>query len=368
MNVFNCSTNIVGGAVQNAVNFIKEIVDNGCVDDWYFILSNEVYLQVKDIININFSVFESPARNFRIRNDIFKLVEDISPRLVYTSAGPAYIDFKCIHIMGCSNPYVLGATKRAIKLLGGKRARLKRYLLTLYQRFYIRKADYWIVQTVNSVEGLRSLGCDVKRISVVNNALASSFYDLAPLSIERESSKRNVLIPSAYYNHKDLDRVPIICSEYFKRFGRDITFTFTMNDSDFDNIIKIAKVEGTVENIKNIGPFKHSEALSIYQRYDLIFQPSVLEVFSTTYLEAIAIFKPLVVPRLNFAIDICGDYASYYNVDDVADCAAVINSSLVDFNFTSKDVFRTRILKKYGTQRERFNKMINLINEIKSNV
>lgn len=368
MNVFNCSTNIVGGAVQNSVNFVKELVANEIVDDWYFILSHEVHQQVKDILSKNYSVFESPARNFRARKNIFKLVDSISPDLVYTSAGPAYIDFKCLHIMGCSNPYILGATKRAIELLGGRRARVKRYLLTFYQRFYIRKADYWIVQTDSSVNGLTNLGCEFNRISVIHNALASSFFDFIPLNIDGRSSKSKVLIPSAYYKHKDLDRVPAICLEYLKRYGDDITFTFTISDSDFSNIIGKAKLNGTARHMKNIGPFMHSEALSIYQCYDLILQPSVLEVFSTTYLEAMAVGKPLVVPKLSFSVDICGQYANYYDVNDIANCADIIHDSLVNFGLLSKDSIRGNILNKYGTQADRFHKIIDLINEIKYNV
>ena len=41
--VFNCSTNIVGGAVQNSVNFIKNIRDSANLEYWHFILSYPVY-------------------------------------------------------------------------------------------------------------------------------------------------------------------------------------------------------------------------------------------------------------------------------------------------------------------------------------
>ena len=62
--IFNCSTNNIGGAIQNSVNFIKNIFDNNSQSEWFFILSREFYLQVSDIIIEDYEIFYSPAKSF----------------------------------------------------------------------------------------------------------------------------------------------------------------------------------------------------------------------------------------------------------------------------------------------------------------
>lgn len=146
--VFNCSTNVVGGGIQNSVNFIKQVLNHDFGMAWFFILSPQVHEQVKELVKEGcFHVAQkSPASSLSSRKKIRTIVENISPLLVYTSAGPAYISFPCHHIMGCSNPYILGASDYAYHLYGGMFEQLNRRLKTVYQRMYIKKADAWIVQ------------------------------------------------------------------------------------------------------------------------------------------------------------------------------------------------------------------------------
>src|SRR5690554_3487277 len=134
--LFNCSTNIVGGGVKNSAIFIKNALEDSSVS-WYFAISKPVFSELEDelVSCEKFSVFErSPARCSESRRKILSLEKDLSPDVVYTMAGPAYVSFKSYHVMGISNPYLSHVSfLEYFKFLSYSGA-LRRYFLTLYQR------------------------------------------------------------------------------------------------------------------------------------------------------------------------------------------------------------------------------------------
>ncbi|PML40666.1 hypothetical protein BCS99_04700 [Vibrio breoganii] len=366
--LLNCTTNNVGGAVQNSVNFIKHLHQNGLENDWYFFLSKEVYIQVENLLLDSYEVIDSPAKNFKARRFIRTRQKDLKPTLVYTTAGPAYVDFDCLHIMGCSNPYILGANSLSKKYLRSHFERIGRELHTLYQRFHIRKADKWLVQTEDSLNQLASLGIKKRDCSIIYNSISSDFkksYEQSNKAstdtIDLDSVVR-ILVPSAYYKHKNLEIVPFVLGELTKR-GVKAIITLTTSDSEsIRNIYQQAKLLGVENRIVNIGPFEHSEAVTIYESHDLILQPSLLEVFSTSYIEAMALLKPLVVPDLNFSRGICENYPVYYQAGNAISCADSILSALRKQN--NKEL-AGRLLSIYGDQESRFQNIMNVINDYK---
>lgn len=372
--IFNCSTNNSGGAIQNAVNFIK--VSEEIYKDThliYYILSAAVYEQVKNLLNQSrFIVVNiSPARSLKARKKIKKFTDRINPDIIYTSAGPAYVDFQQLHIMGCSNPYVLGAPKEALKYLGGFLKIFKRYLHTLYQKFYIKKADFWIVQTENSKKQLCKL-VDNKRIFVVSNSISQYFmkasrdtgnYNDVKLESQK-SSLVKILIPSAYYKHKALEKVPAIIADVKSKIDIDIQVTFTINDESWPIIQKQAKIAGVEELVMNHGAYRADEAVDLFLEHDVILQPSVLEVFSTSYIEAIALKKPLVVPLLDFAEGICENYAYYYNPNDLKSYTKAIIEAIFMSEFGNKVRRSEEILSKYGSQVDRVKKIIGVLESV----
>src|SRR5690606_11929984 len=104
---FNCSTNIAGGGVQNAANFIWHAIQDHRFD-WIFAISPQVkeVLSKWNSIPDKATIFESPARNASARNALRSFALENNVNLVYTMAGPAYIRFHSPHVLGVSNPYV----------------------------------------------------------------------------------------------------------------------------------------------------------------------------------------------------------------------------------------------------------------------
>lgn len=371
--VFNCSTNVVGGGIQNSVNFINQIFTNGGFGlKWYFLLSPQVYAQVKDLmIEGEFYVaHKSPASSLVTRKEILHLIKDLSPNVIYTSAGPAYIDFPGLHIMGCSNPYILGAPKYAYKLYGNVTGRIKRRLKTIYQQQQIKKANVWIAQTEASEKSLRKVVGQSAPVYVIYNSVSADFLNnLTAMDMVKDSfhecsvgTCKKILVPTSYYQHKDLEKVPEAISLFMKKYGKMVEVTFTIQSpSDYEGILRIAKKFNVENYFRNIGAYAHKDALEIYKQYDVILQPSALEVFSTSYIESMATLKPLVVPSFDFAKSICRDYAHYYFSENMISYADALNAAIQDDNLEVRYEKAINIVLKYGSQESRVNKIISLI-------
>lgn len=366
--IFNCSTNIVGGAVQNSVNFIKEIYRNEDQGKWFFILSEEVFMQVSGFIcDDKCAVFKSPAKSFLSRFKIKRLVKKMKPELVYTSAGPTYIKFDSFHVMGCSNPYFLGPSKQAIDCLGGKLQVFIRTLHTIYQAYYFKMANHWFLQTEASMNELtRKLRVTQGSCSIIHNAVSNNF--LAPNSDFKDISSKQVIkvfVPSAYYPHKNLEIIPTIITLLNNNSNKRYEFYLTISNESFENFKRIEGFEAIEAQIFNHGTYSHSDAARLYSMHDVVFLPSVLEVFSTSYIEAIAMKMPLIVPEFSFSKSICKSYPIYYESDSIESCVSAF--SCVDQYYKRKSYFSNTaqdITSLYKTQSERYQTIINILTEL----
>ena len=314
-----------------------------------------------------FDVFPSPATSIISRRKINSLVKSLNPELVYTNAGPAYVQFDCLHIMGCSNPYILNANRMAKNYKVSFLNKLKRELHTLYQRYYIKKADFWILQTDQSKDDfVNIIKCPSDKTFVVYNAISKKFLDYFHFDVINNRSgfgdKIEILYPSAFYPHKNFEIIPPLALK-LKENGYNVKFNLTISESsDLERLLFQSEKLGVLDSIFNKGPFEHDKALDIYLSVDIIFQPSLLEVFSTSYIEAIAVRKPLIVSDFAFSRDICKEHAFYFkpgNVDSAyEEIINVINNNIVS-NGDPK-----YLLEKYGDQKQRFNKIYNILSKI----
>lgn len=370
--VFNCATNVVGGAVQNAVHFINEVIKSDYFGfKWYFILSPQVYTQVKENLrHHSYNVIAvSPATSLQARIKLQGIVRDVNPRLVYSSAGPAYVTFKATHVMGCSNPYILGASEYSYGLYGGWLSQLKIKLRTFYQK--IKEADVWITQTESSAESLKEIVGHNVKIHIVYNSISEEFLSYfksrSLASIKRAEFRKNpkILIPTAYYKHKDLEKVPLAIAKYIEKYNSPVEVNLTIGDDNvYQKILDIAHINGVDKYFSNLGVYEHNKALEIYLAHDVILQPSVLEVFSTSYIESMSIFRPLVVPRFSFSESICGDYAHYYDCNDLDSYAKAIYEAITSYNAQDTYFKSIGVVEKYGSQQQRTAKIVDILTKI----
>lgn len=359
--LFNCSTNIVGGGLKNSAFFIKQAMGSKNID-WSFAVSKEVksLLEAWGIkINDSFYVFpSSPARDKSARKKLLELVKKLSPELIFTMAGPAYVKFPVLHVQGLSNPYVTHADWDGFMLRGSLSKALQFAAQTAVQLWCSTWADYFVFQTEearNKYRGRTFISKD--RTKVISNAYDASMQFESDSVETKNDDKIKIICPAPSHSHKALQFIPAIARELKKLLDRPFEFILTIEkDAMWNNIYNDSVKYGVTENVITRGSYNYSEVAEIYKGTQLVFVPSLVETFSATYLEAMAVKKPLIAADKGFARSICGDAAVYVNPKDASASAKKIFEVLNDANLKNNLIENgTATLQKYGDHIKRFN-------------
>lgn len=372
--LFNCSTNNIGGGVKNAVLFIIEALKSNDSIKWVFLISfgvRDLLLKYDITLDDRFFVFEkSPARNKLSREKLISLEKKIQPNLVFTMAGPAYVKFSSLHVLGLSSAYITHPDLSIFKFKRNFRDKVKLVIHIAFQIYHSTKADFFIFQTDEARNNFsKNVRIDINRTTVINNAFDSRLQDVLLKLRERNREEHDPIIifcPGAAYDHKGFQFIPRIVGELLKLTGLPFQFIITLPESTLLNEINHQINQLKVNPfIRNVGPFKYSNVASLYSAADIVFVPSLLETFSATYLEAMSARKILVVADKGFARDACEDAAIYVNPGNALETAKTFAEILRDPTvFTYKIQLGEQILTRYGNQEQRYKKIINLLNSI----
>ncbi len=364
--LFNCTTNIMGGAVQNAANFIAVALADETID-WVFAVSSEVdeILGSWNLDRSKSAAFASPGKSIRAGRSLRAYVDHADPDLVYTMAGPAYTTFRQLHMLGISNPYITNPSYMAFATNRSAWAAASLYLKTLLQMRFARRANHWIFQTGASRDGFCSrLGISPSRTTVIGNSIGQGFSETVDVGISDVANRTNrtlrILCPAADYPHKSLDMIPIVADLLRSRGGGDFKFQMTIpeNGATWRNVSKLSAKYSVTEYVENLGPFSYTDAPVLFANSDLVFIPTILEVFSTSYLEAMSCGKPIVTTDAPFAREVCGDAADYFPARDSQAAADAI--SLATGRTDGIDRLREQqrlMLSKFGSYPERYSKL-----------
>jgi glycosyltransferase involved in cell wall biosynthesis len=106
--------------------------------------------------------------------------------------------------------------------------------------------------------------------------------------------------------------------------GRPFEFVFTLppEHKSWRSLKSRAQRLRTKDRLVTLGPIAVNDGPALYRSCHICFLPTVLEMFSATYPEAMAMGMPIVTSNLDFAQDICRDAAVYFaprNEDEAAE-------------------------------------------------
>lgn len=368
--LFNCTTNNGGGGIQNAVNFILSSSDDKDIS-WVYVVSPQVDKILRDFsfLGERILVTPSPSRSKVTRKKLSGIAESLSPDFVYTMAGPAFVKFNVKHFLGCSNPYVTNLDWLALRCERSWLDSLITWVRAQYQTVQFLYADHWLFQTEASRNGFtKKLRIDRNKTSIVPNCLGASFSKFCQQEKHTSSNSNatiKILCPCLGYPHKSLMLIPKII-ELLKKRDPYMRFTFTVTiDPKSKTAYRLNKTIAEnrfEEHFNNIGPFSYFSARQIYSDHDVVFLPSVLEVFSTSYLEAIAMRKILIVADRSFAREICGEAAAYFTPMCAISAANLIYN--LGYCHTVRDDYFAHypnILSRYGNYEARYQSIKEII-------
>jgi len=369
--LFNCSTNVQGGGVKNSAIFIRYARKDTRIQ-WKFAVSSQVcdVLKLWDIDTEEMLYLgSSPARDKASREKVVEYASEMDAEMVFTMAGPAYVDFDIPHVMGISNGFVTHASLGDMAF-GRSFVDFTRVLLTsLYKALKARKASFWIFQTEEARSGFcRRLYTDRSRTAVVTNAIDLDFSEyFAERKIEITEGKNilRCLVPASSYRHKAVHFVPRIAQACkLLEPNLEIRFILTLNREDalWNEIQREAKHLGVDKNVSTIGSYNYANAKTVFSDADFVFVPSMLETFSASYLEAFASKKALIAADKSFAREICGNGAIFVDPRRTTQAAEVILSVAKGGAEQKKQILNgLDILKSYGSQKHRYEKIVEVL-------
>ena len=139
-----------------------------------------------------------------------------------------------------------------------------------------------------------------------------------------------------------------------------IKFIITIDDKEYKNMF-----HGLDKDVINLNPIKINSCPSIYSQCDALFLPSLLEVFSASYLEAMKMKVPILTSNYSFAKDVCGNAALYFdplNPNDIAEKIIKLeNNKKIRLDLIEKGQIR---LNRFETSRSRAEKYIKILDKL----
>ena len=363
--LINTSNIVIGGGIQVSLSFI-EALKKYTNNFYYILLSPKVYGQInrnKYPNNFKFFLIENSPSNLKKRikilNKLYRLENLISPDIVFTVFGPAYWKPKSLHVSGFADGWCYTPDSIAfVRLSLLKRLKLK--FVILIKNKFIKKSDYLIVETEVAKRNIeKHLRYSSEKIFVVGNTYHQSFIK-EPIKIKKCTNDiYKILVLSANYPHKNLNIINEVIKKLNLKSNFKFQFILTIPNKQFrENFFDS-------DSIINIGPQDIEACRDLYLQADVLFLPTLLETFTANYPEAMITRTPILTSDLNFARELCGDAALYFNPLSSIDIADKILQLRTDKNLKNilieNGIMR---LKKFETSDSRANKYLSIFKKI----
>ncbi|WP_299364855.1 glycosyltransferase [uncultured Paracoccus sp.] len=325
--LINASNLHVGGGVQVATSFLAEIATKSAeMSDVEIMVSSEVESNLlrMGVRSANkFAIQRRDVRGFALFDWTLKREMD-GFQTVFTVFGPLYRwNTKFRSIVGFAQAWIIYPDNECYSRMR-RFERLKTRLKFWIQAQFFKRADLLIVELEHVRQGLiRELGMPADRIVVIHNSLSELYrqpklWEPVPIqSVDRKYLRLGFL--GSNYLHKNTVIFPDIADVLLRRYGIDSLFFVTFTDAEWEDCTSEFRAVSV-----NVGPLSVTQCPPFYKGLDGVVFPSLLESFSVTPLEAMAMEVPLFASDRPFNREICGPHAHYFDPLSAEDAAARI--------------------------------------------
>ena len=180
--------------------------------------------------------------------------------------------------------------------------------------FGIKYIDKLIVQTpVIKKRFINQFDPKILPEIVVINVGSPSFEKGVEFNLKNKNHFK-LLCLTNYYKHKNLE-ILVDVARKIKENNEKISIFLTLSENDSNSIKLLNKVktEGLTEIIINLGTVKYDDLHGLYNAVDSSILPTLIESYSSTYIESINFKKPVLTSDYDFARYLCGECALYFN-------------------------------------------------------
>lgn len=373
----NATTAVVGGGAQVAANFIVNTIKEPHGHSFFYCVSPLVAEHISRLLPelphdrlVVLSV--SPARIRRGRGSrriLLKREALFTPSLVYSVTSPSYVRFSMTpEVARFTNSWFTHPSTLAFSVLSAS-DRLKARARHWYKGLFLRGISHFQTQTRACANGLiRRLNLDEGRVTVIPNSYHPMFRKCDHrLGNELKTAEEKVVFVLAHpYPQKNLAIVPSV-ARVVRSLGVPIKFVMTLPEEhpQTRKICDLASRLGVRSMVQNVGRLSLEDCMAWYRRCDVVFLPTLLETFSATYLEAMAMGRPIVTPDLDFSREICRDAAEYFDPLNADRAAQAILNVVQDESRFAQLVENGAIrIRKFPSPQEQYRMQIEWLEDV----
>lgn len=370
----DASITSVGGGVQVALAFIENIAN----DPEY-----EVICVVNPQIDQQLSAAaKKKLRHYYVEKTVsipFKFFQGLKisgiekkhkPDFVFVVFGPAYWKPKAPTLQGFALGKMLYQKELKVTLF-------EKILNFVKAKLFVMSGSYLVVETELVKKKLSSfLNYNPSKIFVIGNSFSPSFLDFLVKSNKSEvceSEYFQLLVPCSYYQHKNLERV-IGSLVFLKEKNSELLsklkllFTIPKDSTAWLQLYNLAKSKEVELYIDSSGFVPNSKFAGLYVNSHAVICASLVESSSAVFPEAFLSKRPLLVSNRDFAIELCGDAALYFDPLDEKSIADAIIEIVTNEPLRDELVKRgTKVLhanypsavNKWEMQRKLINELVN---------
>lgn len=365
--IIDNSNLFAGGGIQVAMSFLKDLKHLELNHEYYIIQSPNM---AKAIHNIDFPknfhfyhLSENTINNKRERiKEVINIENEVKPDCIFTVFGPSYHKSNYPKLVGFAIGHIIYPESPFFKTLSIKEKIYNKILCHIKTLCFNRNSDALVFETQDAATLYKQNKSFKKPVHVANNTLNEIFH--SPKEWEKFpedlASPCTILCVTANYAHKNLSIIPHVIDNLINKYKfHDFQFVLTLDPTELE------VSEYHRKYIKFIGRVTINQLPDVYSQSNIVFMPTLLELFSATYLEAMFMKRAIVASDLGFSKDICQDSAYFCeatNPEAYADAIyklytqPEINLELIQKGETN--------LKRFGTSIDRTKKYLKITQEM----
>ena len=220
----------------------------------------------------------------------------------------------------CHNPFMWYGRRHYGQTYGLKNLLIQRFIKRPRFAKDVNNSKIVFCQTRTAEKRIRQVYGFRGRCRQLPNAVSFLTHsgennDPVPDILRPHQDKFRLFYLTRYYSHKNIE----ILLELFDRYGEelsDVVLFLTIAKEHARGAAKLLQSigrKGLQDRIINVGPLPQESLGAYFRNMDALIMPTLLESFSGSYLEAMHFGLPILTSDLDFAHEVCGESAIYFD-------------------------------------------------------
>lgn len=369
--IIDNSNLFAGGGLQVAASFLRDLKKLQLSNQYFVVQSVKCRKMMgSEEFPSNFKFYnldlgDEKSKRKRIRS-VRQIENSIKPDCIFTLFGPSYHKSRFPKLVGFAIPYIIYPNSPFFNSISFKDKIYYKILSLLKTYCFTRFSDALIFETDNARKIFIAREKFHKQSFTVGNTINEIFFksdrwvDITNLP----ANNCNILFLTANYPHKNMQILPeVITILKEKMKWKEFKFIITLNKNDLNFSEEIN------DSIEYLGNVELEKIPLLYKHSHIVFIPTLLEVFSATYLEAMIMKKPIVASDLGFSRDICGDAALFCDPVNAQHYAEAIIQIRNDVDLRMDLIKKgSNNLKRFGSSMDRTISYLKIISDLAEEV